>query len=82
MNRDGDSPWFPAKRYGWGWGWPNRWQGWLVVGLYVVLLSLSALSFLPHGRDAAFIACAALLTIALTIVCWIKGEKPQWRWGR
>jgi hypothetical protein len=29
-----------------------------------------------------FILCTAILTIALNIVCLLKGEKPRWRWGK
>lgn len=30
--------WFPAKMFGWGWGFPVKWQGWVVFGLYLILL--------------------------------------------
>lgn len=81
MTKDGDTFWFPAKRYGWGWGPPTRWQGWVVMGVYVLLLALSAAVFLPHDNAVAFLACAAALTVALVIACWLKGERPRWRWG-
>ena len=29
--------WFKAKIYGWGWV-PARWQGWLVIAVYVAAL--------------------------------------------
>lgn len=81
MTKDSDTFWFPAKRYGWGWGPPERWQGWLVLVLYALLLVLSAILFLPADNIAAFLACTAALTAALIVVCWVKGEKPGWRWG-
>lgn len=81
MTEDSKAFWFPAKRYGWGWGPPVRWQGWVVLALYTLLLSLSALTFLPSDNIAAFLACAVALTIALMVVCWSKGERPRWRWG-
>jgi hypothetical protein len=28
-----------------------------------------------------FLEYAALLTVALVAVCWLKGEPPRWRWG-
>jgi hypothetical protein len=71
--------WFPAKRYGWGWGPPTRWQGWVVLTLYVLLLALNAMIFLPSDNIAAFLGCAVALTIALMIVCWFTGERPRWR---
>jgi hypothetical protein len=80
MTRDREAFWFPAKRYGWGWGPPKRWQGWLVLMLYFLLIALCAAFFLRHDRVAAFLSCTAILTGALLLVCWIKGERPQWRW--
>ena len=48
--------------------------------LYFVFLALCAAFFLRHDNIAAFLACTAVLTAALLLVCWIKGERPQWRW--
>jgi len=44
--------WFPAKRYGWGWGLPARWQGWLVIALYVVLVGAGVVLITPGVRPA------------------------------
>ncbi len=74
--------WFPAKRYGWGWGPPVRWEGWAVLALYALLICLSAVLWLPSDSIAAFLLCTAGLTVALMMVCWIKGEPLRWRWGR
>lgn len=81
MTVDREALWFPAKRYGWGWGPPKCWQGWLVVVLYFLFIVLCAVFFLRHDRIAAFLLCAAILTAVLLLVCWIKGERPTWRWG-
>jgi hypothetical protein len=73
--------WFPAKRYGWGWGLPCRWQGWVVLGVWVLLLALSACWLLPrHFR--LFQGAVWGLAGLLVAVCWWKGEKPRWRWGK
>jgi hypothetical protein len=34
--------WFRAKRYGWGWGLPAKWQGWLILAVYVALIIFGA----------------------------------------
>ncbi|WP_322051656.1 hypothetical protein [Paraburkholderia bannensis] len=73
--------WFPAKRYGWGWGLPTRWQGWLVLVGYFVLLGATVHAFGPNRHMAAFILVVALLSLALVGICWLKGEPPRWRWG-
>ncbi len=74
--------WFPAKRYGWGWGLPVVWQGWAVLGCYAIIAVFIAFAVPPDTHPMAFIAALGLLSIMLTIVCWIKGEPPRWRWGK
>jgi hypothetical protein len=73
--------WFPAKRYGWGWGLPARWQGWVVMAAYFVLLVAGVLLFPPHAKPVGFVVSILVLTAVLTGVCWLTGEPPRWRWG-
>ena len=73
--------WFPAKRYGWGWGPPVTWQGWAVLAAFVILIIIGAIIVPPHRATAKFIGYVVILSIALTGVCWWKGEPPRWRWG-
>lgn len=80
-NRMRETFWFPAKRYGWGWGPPVRWQGWAVLVLYFALIALCALWLLPRDDILLFLLCCFTLTVLLILVCWLKGEKPRWRWG-
>lgn len=76
--------WFKAKLYGWGW-YPCCLKGWLVLLAFCIL-------FLPLVHFSArytglipsvysFIAIA-ILVLGLLIVCFLKGEKPRWRWGK
>ena len=81
MTERRDDFWFPAKRYGWGWDLPNRWQGWLVLSLYAALLAAGAVVFLRRDDVASFALSAAILTGVLVFICWLKGERPRWRWG-
>jgi hypothetical protein len=71
--------WFPAKKYGWGWGMPNCWQGWVVFGIWLALLLAGVVSMKAQPEYIA--AYAALLAIALVVICYLKGEEPRWRWG-
>jgi hypothetical protein len=74
--------WFPAKRYGWGWGLPVRWQGWVVFASYAALLYAGLYFFFDPRRDRAAVALyVLLLTVLLVAICWLKGERPAWRWG-
>lgn len=74
--------WFPAKRYGWGWGPPRVWQGWLVLGTFVILLLVGGVSILPWLGAPWFVAYSFALCLGLMAICWVKGERPRWRWGR
>jgi hypothetical protein len=73
--------WFPAKRYGWGWGLPCRWQGWVVVIVWVLLSASIGWLGLP-AHPWLFNGVLCFLTLLLFSVCWWKGEKPRWRWGK
>ena len=82
MTNDGKEVWFPAKRYGWGWGLPRTWQGWGVICGYLALLWAGVVLLPPQHRLAPFLLYMLLLSLALVGICWLKGEKPRWRWGR
>jgi len=73
--------WFPAKAYGWGWGAPSTWQGWVVLGAFVVLLVAASIAFPPPLAPWAFAASVFGLCVALFGICYTKGEPPAWRWG-
>jgi len=76
--------WFKRKLYGWGWI-PVRWQGWLAVGIYVVLLFVFSFAIDENSSASeisfTFILPLVLLTIILILICYWKGEKPMWQWG-
>ena len=72
--------WFPAKRYGWGWGPPVCWQVWVVMFAWVLLLVAGQILLRRH--IGYLIAYAILLVLGLLTICYLKGEKPRWRWGK
>lgn len=77
-------PWFRARRFGYGAGLPFKWQGWAVVGLY--LLALAGIFQLPLAADGRLSAQAILvflITTAIFIaVCRKRTEGGRkWRWG-
>jgi len=76
--------WFKAKEYGWGW-YPATWQGWAVTLGYVVLAVLFAFTLdensPPKEIAFTFLLPMTLLTVALIRIAYVKGEKPEWRWG-
>lgn len=72
--------WFGAKTYGWGWGLPLRWQGWVVMGGFVVAL----IAGVPLAKQTptVFVGYSVALAIVLIAICYWKGEAPRWRWGK
>jgi hypothetical protein len=77
--------WFKRKLYGWGWT-PATWQGWLTIGMYVLLIIAFSL-LIPNKTSSVNevlvirILPITLLTIVLLRICYRKGEKPKWQWG-
>ncbi|KKP87224.1 MAG: hypothetical protein UR89_C0004G0013 [Candidatus Roizmanbacteria bacterium GW2011_GWA2_35_8] len=65
--------WFRAKNYGWGW-YPSSWQGWIILSIYLIYLFY-------RGMETKRIIETIFATILLIIICYLKGEKPEWRWG-
>jgi hypothetical protein len=76
--------WFKRKLYGWGWT-PVKWQGWLVILVYVVAVALFGLTIDEESttREVIFtgVLPITLLTATLIRICYKKGEKPRWQWG-
>lgn len=76
--------WFKRKTFGWGWV-PVTWQGWAVIGLWLVAVLLFAFTLNENSspREVAFtfILPLVFLTGLLIRVCYKKGEKPRWQWG-
>ncbi len=79
--------WFRAKRYGWGWT-PVTWQGWAVTLAYALVVACwAAYEVVTARRQPVFavwpgLVAILLLTALLVVICWIKGERPRWRWGK
>jgi hypothetical protein len=75
--------WFRAKKYGWGWGLPLKWQGWVVlIAFFVLLVAGNVWLLSPTKSPLLFMGYMAVLTAALIGICYAKGEPPKWRWGR
>lgn len=81
----GKQLWFKAKNYGWGW-YPCSWQGWLILLVYVgYLLYQGKTTQAMFNSTSSFIFRYSFetifATILLIIICYLTGEKPEWRWG-
>jgi hypothetical protein len=71
--------WFVRKTYGYGWT-PATWEGWLVVFLWLII-------FIPLTPMVQYNFILSMIGIffdtgLLLYVCYKKGEKPRWQWGK
>lgn len=78
--------WFKAKNYGYGW-YPVTWEGWLVTILFVLFITFRANKVSQmFDTDSSFIFRyffeILFSIIPLLVICYLKGEKPEWRWGK
>lgn len=71
--------WFRRKNYGWGWS-PSTWEGCLVLLVWLVLFTFGLVK-LDH-EWLKNVVVMFVLTILLIWICYKKGEKPRWSWGR
>ncbi len=76
-----DGYWFAAKKFGYGAGLPIAWQGWVLLGGYIVMMAILAATF-EHASEAVSIVLVAsmvLLTIGLIVLAKRRTE-GGWRW--
>ncbi len=69
--------WFPRKRIGFGWGLPCVWQGWVILGAFVLLMAVGLPIVGWEWGSQAMVPAAIGLTVGLIGVCLLKGE-PLW----
>jgi hypothetical protein len=67
--------WFAPKRLGFGSGLPIAWQGWLVIGVYLAVVTLASLFLGVVPKVAGIVIATALLVI----IC-AKTTDGGWRW--
>lgn len=78
--------WFKRKLYGWGWT-PVTWQGWAVIlvwlgFIFFLIRYFDANSHYASGMLRPFLVSLILSVFVLLYVCYKKGEKPRWQWGK
>ncbi|HXW43241.1 MAG TPA: hypothetical protein VEL03_00530 [Streptosporangiaceae bacterium] len=62
-------PWFGRKPHGYGYG-PRTWQGWLVMGLLIILAAAIAGS--SGGRGGVLALAVAPVIVVPLIIAWIQ----------
>lgn len=73
--------WFKRKLYGWGWT-PCTWQGWIITLMFILFLVYIATEFLVVGRFVEYFVLLGISIALLMYICYKKGEKPRWSWGK
>ena len=73
MDPETNRYWFPAKKYGWGWGFPQRWEGWVVMGAFLAAVIADGVLFAGRQWVIYFILIAAAVGLMVAI-CWWKGS--------
>lgn len=88
MRTDRSKPWIAPRRYGYGSGLPIAWQGWVVLGLYMLIcigampLMLFIISSNPAIGIVTAIGIMFLATVILFVICASKTKGGwRWRWG-
>lgn len=71
--------WFRRKLYGWGWT-PCTWEGWVALLVWVAVFVFTV-SKLDHELFKNLIVIIVMTGI-LILICYKKGEKPRWQWGK
>jgi hypothetical protein len=82
-----NTPWFKARRYGWGWT-PCSPAGWLVTAIGAAALIggdlfavLTPKTAPDRGTIVVLVLAWNVLVVAvLIVVCSKTGERPRWRW--
>ncbi len=72
--------WFRRKLYGWGWT-PSTWEGWVVLLVWAVIF-VSIVSKVNDHEGINNIVFVFISVLVLLFVCYKKGEKPRWQWGK
>ena len=75
------SPWFRAKRFGYGAGLPFKWQGWLTLAVY--LLAMTGLGLLADNDKAipTFVTVALMLIVTGIFVVIVRNHtEGGWKW--
>lgn len=82
MKKTPQEIWFPAIKYGMGWGLPVKWQGWVVLVSYLILMVAGGMALTEPGWK---MICFPIYTVSITglfvFICWKKGASPELRWG-
>lgn len=73
-------PWFRARRYGYGAGLPIAWQGWALLGAWLLLVVLVGTALEEHPTLGFALLLPATITLIIISARRTRGGW-RWRWG-
>jgi hypothetical protein len=74
-------PWFRAKKLGYGAGLPFKWQGWAVLGAYMLALVPLILVATRDGAVSRVIGLALILIITAILLAIVRNRtEGGWKW--
>lgn len=74
-------PWFRAKKFGYGAGLPFKWQGWVLLGVYI--LAMAGLGLIADKNGAMpTVATVALMLCVTSLFLFIVRNRTEggWKW--
>lgn len=79
MFEEGD--WFHPREYGYGAGLPMRWQGWVLLAAYILLM-LGCGLLIEQGNMPSIIIALLMMTACTMMFLFIvkKRTKGGWKW--
>ena len=74
-------PWFRAKRFGHGAGLPFKWQGWVALALYALLmLGIALLSDQFDGSPKIAVTMGMLAVTVVFLIIVRNRTEGGWKW--
>lgn len=68
------SPWFRAKKLGYGAGLPFKWQGWVLLGAYALALVLLVLISKQDGAVPKIVSVALILFVTAIFLLIVRNK--------
>lgn len=81
MRGQEQTPWFKARRYGYGAGMPIHRMGWLLLAAHIGATVLTAFALRPAGTVLSAIGLAVIALLPLPLYAARTEGGWRWRWG-
>jgi hypothetical protein len=84
-DQNNDAAWFAQKRFGYGAGLPLTWQGWALLGGYMITIFLLAW-LIAAAAPAVKVVAIMLFALATGLFVEVSRRRTRggwkWRWGK